>query len=325
MVDINKAKKKQHYVYKTYLEQWCKKNNQIHSLNIHTSQIDTKNHAKETGIQNFFYKTRVDKEVYDLIVYKYKDFINNAPSPIKEMLNDFIKTIDLFTKITQYQEEKHQNFENLDILHKNFLEEYYGNKIEPIIQISIGEFIASENDFSKIKFDENLYLSLILFTLSQAFRTKSSLTLMSNTVKDIYVKYPEKEVKLTDIQVNTYHKLCAIFDIWKHSIDMNNKKVQFIFFENTSDIDFITSDQPIFINNSSKNNFPYNFEFPLTPRIFVKIVPNNGDKNTIRFQKIILPSKNLIEEINNKIHKNSFTYVYSNDKSTLDSFKVKVP
>lgn len=315
MSDYKTVKKRQHYVYRAYLDQWCEKNSEIHALDLKTLEIITKSHALETGIKHLFYKTKVDNIVYDMIIYKYYDLIKDN-NPI---IHEFIKSLKTLTKVTEYQNNKFEKHENLEIIHKNFLENYYNEKIESIIDPVLKKFqnFQGTNYNNLITLED--YPKLILFIVSQAFRTKSSLDKMTDIVKNLYLSDQNKQIELTDSQANSYHKICAILDTWKYTFEIINQNVNIIVYQNLTNFDFITSDQPSFINKIRQDDFQYYFELPLTPKFFIKIMPNNIANSKINFSFRMIQDTKTIEKINDTIHKKAYSYIYSNDRSSLEN------
>lgn len=319
MSDYNTVKKRQHYVYRAYLDQWCEKNCEIHSLDLKTLEIITKKHTLETGVKNFFYRTKVDDIIYNMIIYKYSDLINtNNPKVCK-----FVSSLESLKDITEYRNQKHENYEKLEIFDKNFLENYYNEEIETIIDPILKKFKEIKHPIGQISLSPEDYCHLVLFIVSQAFRTKSSLHNISNIAKDLFLKYPDKEIKLTETQVDSFHKLCAVIDIWKYYKKMIDDKVHLKIYYNQTNLDFITSDQPVFIKKIKKDEFLYYFNFPLTPKFLIQVLPNKNSTLQVTYSFKPIKDKTKIIKINYTIYSNSYSYVYSNDRNTLEKYKIK--
>ncbi|WP_287966905.1 DUF4238 domain-containing protein [Acinetobacter sp.] len=320
MSDYKTVKKKQHYVYRAYLAQWHEKNCEIHTLDLNIFEIFTKKHARETGEERLFYKTKVDDIVYDMIVYKYHDLIKNKSK--NNPIYGFITALKTLTKVTKYQDNQLENYDKLDIIHNNFLENYYNDEIETLIDPVLKKFMNLKNQNYQNFLTPKDYHQLILFIVSQTFRTKSSLDNMTQIFKDLFIKYPDKEIQLTETQVSSFHKLCAVIDIWKYTEKMIKDRVNLEIYHNLTDLDFITSDQPVFIKKIKEDKFLYYFNFPLTPKFFIKVLPNKSPipKDPYSFKTIKDRSK--IIKINYTIYSNAYSYAYSNDRNNLEKYKI---
>ena len=102
---------------------------------------------------------------------------------------------------------------------------------------------------------------------------------------------------------------------------MHYKETKIIFIENTSKIDFITSDQPI-INlkehekNEKGNVKSLEFFYPINPKIAFKIHYNNGKK----FEHLKI-SENEVEKFNQIIFDKSEDFVFAKNTEQLKKYK----
>lgn len=224
--------KKQHYVSRLYLKQWADKDEKIWCFD------KEQNHSFNPNImgiaqERFFYEFKCLKD--DDFSILEKMWVENKTPILKETNKGFI---DIFKKINVLLKTLDlSNNEEMrkikDYTEKNLIEQMFGcyeKKFASLIEDLLTNEIPDWNGDDQMSF---------LFSLNlQYFRTKNisdrllknSLKLSKSTQFDDFVERAMNPMRWLAANTVTYSSL-------------NGRK--FVFIKNDSDIDFITTDQPV--------------------------------------------------------------------------------
>jgi hypothetical protein len=282
-------KQKQHYVWKTYLipwavngQIWCKRNDKIYWVSL-------ENIAQE----RYFYKTSMLNEFENSWI---KSLIKNMDPSSHEMnLNSY--------EVYKSTANGHDYFE------KNGIEEYHtiieNTAIEPLEYLYKKDLSFLHNDQIKINFCQ--YLG------HQYTRTKRNREKVSAGLTDVIERFPEYKEKVDPVKISNVLSLILPNAIgnWIYT------KAKFSFIENTTEVDFITGDQPIFnveANGLNVGDTPEKMKlyYPLSPRLAILMTEDEScfDGNNIE----------VVKELNNFIYDGSYNQIYSQKKELLELY-----
>jgi len=103
---------------------------------------------------------------------------------------------------------------------------------------------------------------------------------------------------------------------------VQQSRVNLKIYHNLTDLDFITSDQPVFIKKIKEDKFFYYFNFPLTPKFFIRVLPNKSSIPEVTCSFKPIKDRSEIIKINYTIYSNAYSYAYSNDRNNLEKYKI---
>lgn len=215
------------------------------------------------------------------------------------------------------------NFYGKDKIYENEL-----SVLETKWSSAIKNVILNSNSITQE--DETLLKQFCCF---QYFRTKKAFLHTRNSFFDIarqmfpiFLQF--KGMKATEQEINSYaykysRNMESIEDTTKRQIDIAKEcyekldNLQILIIENKTDLEFITSDNPIVIGNEFQNEHGLGvdcigiyFLFPISPQIYIcvfdsRIYSNIKDKN-----KIVI-SRNIVEKLNILQYQNSLENIFS--------------
>ena len=102
----------------------------------------------------------------------------------------------------------------------------------------------------------------------------------------------------------------------------DNEDLRYIFYENKTDVNFLTSDQPLmnllFEDKDEKGNV-LNFEFyyPINPKIAIVIHLKEQEN---KYEHIFI-DKERVQELNNFLYEYADEYVFAKNESQLEEYK----
>ncbi len=300
------VKKKHHYVWKEYLKSWTE-NEKIPALVKNEKKIITPN-PEGVAQQRYFYALEEFTEEEEIIL---KELVNlwSKESTLKINL-EFYETFTLYSKLKRLTKTIDLNDElkeKLNLLRTNTMEdshlifENFGNKI-----INIRKF----EDLTFLDEEMELFFTMIYISF-QYLRTKN----MQLKIKVAVEKYDYLSPKFLTFLPFLY--ATGIADSLTYE-----KKTKFIFLENTSEIDFITSDQPLINNKIEELNdngtiAQMEIYYPITPRIALII---HCQEQNEKYRKVSLNS-NEVNNYNKTIFNHSNEFIFASSTEQLIEYK----
>lgn len=306
---MEQIKKKQHYVWKEYLTSWSK-NEQIFTLLKSSKKIINTN-IEGVVQQRFFYALEEFSEEEEIILKELVErWSNETVLPINM---EFYHKFTSYSKIKRALKNKDLSGidttkleQQLNLIKANSMENSHTNFEK------FGKKLIEIKDFEELYFLEDpiQLLSTMIYVSFQYLRTKN----MSETIKPIIPKFPY----LSDKFLNFFPFIYAI--------PMANsltyiKDIKFIYIDNKTDIDFITSDQPIInekkhIVDEIGNVAQLDFYYPINPKTAI-IIHYQEQKEKYKY---VLAEIDQIKNYNDAMFKASREFVFSNNKNQLDVY-----
>lgn len=285
-------KKRQHYIWQEYLSNWSI-NDKINVYSKINKKFFTTNPIN-IAVENYFYEI---PELNNNDITRISELINqHANSEIAKSIKNLIfKSYSLIEYL--------QNFKNIDEEGEKILAATKKNLVEDLCCSfeDIGkEFVKIGNSEilkNKISSTES-YCNFMIFIFSQYLRTKKF-----------------KEEIILGININNYYEekywifFFIIYSFELAYIISTNENVTIEIIENSSEINFISADQPILnLLHKIRNNDNYvkdlEFYYPLNSGLAIKII--RGKRYEFKIKKITQNSE--VEYLNYEI------FNYANDQ-----------
>lgn len=303
-------KPNQHYVWQKYLEPWVK-DGKIICLRNKKDIIQT--NPRNIASERYFYKiNNLTQNDCKLI---RKIFIDNKPEPMNSVLEGWVRPVEAFFEFyNNYvkNEEVKDNIEDYkELALKNLLEnlhmEIESGGMAGLCKMQLGDlsFISECDDEDEEDVDFILYLSF------QYFRTKK----IKQSVKE---SLGENSSLFTDFD-DVFNLIAPIFSTsFGNSIFnlIKSKELYCYLIKNTTEISFITGDQPV-INIHA--NFEKNVEtselalyYPLSPALSLLITKDKNYNIECSIEKV--------KEYNDMIERQSLALIFANDESALHQY-----
>ncbi|MGB1269959.1 MAG: DUF4238 domain-containing protein [Flavobacteriaceae bacterium] len=300
------VKKKHHYVWKEYLKAWSE-NNQVPALIKKSGKI-IKANPEGLAQQRYFYALEEFTQEEEIIL---KKLVNqwSKESTIKINL-EFYETFTSYSKLKRLTKTINLNDElkeTLNLLRTNTMEDSH------LIFENFGKKLISIRTYEDLSFlnDEMELFFTMIYISFQYLRTKN----MQLKVKDVIEKYDYLSPKFLNFLPFIY--ATSIADTLTY-----DKHIKFIFLENTSEIDFITSDQPLINNKIDQLNYKgtiaqLDIYYPITPRIALLI---HYQEQKEKYKKVELNSVE-VNKYNETIYNHSNEFVFASLTEQLDEYK----
>lgn len=313
--------KKQHYVSRLYLKYWqieCNKNNNkiLWAKNKDRDEIFEVSDLNTICQKNKFYRVDIDRDVYEILKYKYEPLIDNP------LIRDFMRELEALHCVNIYIKNKEHNYENLDVININFLEKKYA-KIENSIAVTLSELndiVSNDISLTSIspKSIKQHYQNLIALSCIQYFRTKEARSNIMRIINEMSLKRSDGSIiKFSEKQIETTLKIILFLESALLADDVYKNRFTIRFLNNKSDIHFITSSSPTIFNKKLRNLSDLKCIMPLSPRLSMLIYKSKLQTKTITCIDI---DRNGVEDQNNIIYKYSGYDVYATTKEQLDDF-----
>ena len=290
----NQVTKKQHYIWQEYLRPW---------------QVNDKVWWKRKGIikntdtfsilrENYFYKIKeIGYDEYHFIINNYARSINE-----KAILNPYLKIF-----------EKLDTLKNVDFyVSVDKVRSQIGENITTAIENNGSEFLKELLNENLAIFDYNnkVIYEYLFFLFYQYFRTKKW--------ENIYVEKMKKEVsdKYKKLDFSAIWSWIKFFIISEYVVGLLHTKSHFItLLKNESNVDFITTDQPI-INLSWNHNSDLNVKeikmlYPISPKYVIIF------SNEYAFNQIRSVTEDEVENFNRRLVNESYEFVISKTQNQL--------
>ncbi|QXP73559.1 DUF4238 domain-containing protein [Tenacibaculum sp. AHE15PA] len=291
MTDI---KRKHHYVWKEYLRAWATKDDLIYTYFKRNNKV-AKPNLKKIAQELYYYSSEefTKKEKKDLIRITHQISDEYSLEVNISILSAFNIYSDIKRNNTNIKEEELKIIKNnfIEDIHSDF--ENYGKKIINVKRLEDLFFLKNKKELLKVM----IYLCI------QHNRTKE--------MKNRFEK--------TSLPNKYSNVISMIFAIQMANKLVFEKKLNFKLLINKSDIDFITSDQPI-INlidekeDGSVDNLLY--YYPISPGLSIQI--DYEISNSV-FESISI-DESRVKYLNAKIYQGSNNFIFSNSKEQLSKY-----
>lgn len=305
---MSQVKKKQHYVWKKYLASWSNRN-QIFTLLKSSGKI-VKTNLEGVAQERFFYALEEYTEEEEIILRELiRLWSNEVVRPITEELFEMFVSYSKIKRALKNKDLRSVDTSGLDkslaLLKANAMEnvhttfESFGGKLIAVRKVEDLKFLDANNEL----------LFAMVYVCFQYLRTKN----MKETIKPIIPKYDYLSEKFLNIFPFIYAPGMA--DTLTYV-----KDIKFIFFDNQTDVDFITTDQPIInikkhLINEKGNVAQLDFYYPITPKIAIVIHYQEQDEK----YKYSLIDREQVNTYNQKMLSNARDFVFSNSEAQLEA------
>ncbi|QNU63990.1 DUF4238 domain-containing protein [Vreelandella titanicae] len=297
-------KKKQHFVWRKYLEPWSE-TDRIYCL---MDGRIFKSGLMGVGQERYFYKL---KELTEAEIKIIQAFIDQDKRPLIRKLNhgwiDFFNQVFKIRDLLDSHGVSHPEVDKmLDVLVHNFEEDFHGR-----IESDAIKFLEMlyRKDLSFYD-DENELIDFLFFICQQYFRTQNI----------------DSKVQAAIGSFNGFN-IDAMWAVLRHtsatsvgfSLYQDRANFRPVLIDNTSNIPFVTGDQPVINTHAiglSLEEIPSELEFyyPLTPKLAL-LLTSDPDLNRMG---IISIGEEKVAMYNRFIHSQAGKQVYSSERAALE-------
>lgn len=303
-------KKKQHYVWQEYLIPWSKSGEQIYTLLKSQKKIIITNFDR-VAQEKFFYELEEFTEEEEIILKELVEQWSN--DSVRELNLEFYAVFTSYSKIKRALKGKDTSKldeveleKKLNLLKANAIEDSH------LVFENLGKKIINIKKFEDLKFleNENELLFTMNFLAFQYLRTKK----MREVLKLIIPKYNFLSNKFLNMFPFIYSTSIANGLTY-------DKNVKFIYFENNTEIDFLTSDQPIInekkhIINDIGKIAQLDFYYPINPKTAIVI---HYQEQKEKYKHVLIEKEDIIK-YNDLIFENSNEFIFSKTKKQLEKY-----
>ena len=307
--------KRQHYVWRHYLRPWAD-NESIWAYLKEPNKI-IKSDLMGVAQERYFYKLVDFTDAEENFLEKYIE--HSSPQLVKDLNFDFLRLFTSTSKLkkaldatTNPAVDKEKYIEEIRKLEINLMEVGHG-KMEALGQKLLT--YRSLNDLKTIEQDDYLF-DAIMFLCFQYFRTKS----MRKSALKSFVggKYEE----LANKSWNILSYVTATTLAKNVSLD---PKIKFIFIENSTTNNFITSDQPVFniLNDHTNENGDVThleFYYPISPNHALAI--HFRDDQMEKYVNKVADDA-LVNYLNEEVFDNADYFVFADNEEILKQINIK--
>lgn len=306
-------KKKHHYVWREYLRSWSNKE-LIFAYSKSQNKIFKPN-LMGIAVERHFYSLHEFTLEEEAIL---KELVKLYSSQTALKIN--LKLVDLFlaySRIKRLENEDEFNFDTdakrekfskiIKLIKTNSFEEYhsiienYGSKIIKFKKIE---------DLKILEDGDELFKTMI-YLCSQFLRT--------NKMKNML----DLVIKKNEFIIPKFTNLISL--VFANSLGISlaqNENIKYVFYDNKTNIDFLTSDQPLMnlaFDYKDENGKVQNFEFyyPISSKVAILI----HFKEQKEKYKNILISKQRVEEINKILFEYADEYVFAQKENHLEYYQ----
>lgn len=296
---MEQIKKRHHYVWKEYLRSWTEEDDLIHTL-FKKENKTAKPNLVNVAQEKFFYSSD-DFTLEDI------DYLKDLTLQLSDAYS-LPANLNILSAFTLYSDIKRKlsknnidfNEEELKFIKTNFIEnlhldfENYGKKLIAVKQLDDLNFLKNQKEL----------LKTMIFLCFQYARTKN--------MKDSFSK--------SSFSLKYNNPISLIFGNTMANKLTFEKKLRFKLLVNKSNVNFITSDQPI-INLVDKNGDgsvdDLVFYYPIGPEIALEIDYKNNESS---FGSINIEESG-VNYLNSKIYHCSNNLVFSNSEHQILKYK----
>lgn len=300
----NHITKRQHYVWREFLGNWTDEES-IPTLIKSKSKIITTN-LMNVAQQRHFYKFNVYNK---LEIAFLKHMCSTTNGPIKKLQEDMLEAVLMFNELKSiHKDAKIEDSHHLNILEKNGFEEFH-TAIESQGRRLIN--CRSLKDLKLFSTHENKFEAL-MFLCFQYFRTKKQREQINK----------EFIGNRTDFDADNVFSFVVLILATKIAQNISfDKNISYTLLEINSDLEFITTDQPVInllgdLKDENGNTLDMNFYYPIAPKFAIKIefIEGRGLYNLIN------PTEEDVKTLNRKMYSESNDFVFAREESQLEQF-----
>ena len=298
--------KRQHYVWRNYLRAWAS-NEKIWTLIKDQDKI-IKTDLMNVAQERYFYKL---EDITDFEIRFLKKHIDNSHETLRGLQSDFLNAFIIFTDLNRRLKDNHSREveKQLRDIEINSMEKAHG------LMENNGEKLIACRSFDDIMFlkDVDLKHETVMFLCFQYLRTKK----MRESVKARMLSNdqfsPDKVWKVMSFLMATNISMTVSL----------NPKLRFLFIDNSSEVKFLTTDQPAInivgdILDEEGNVKGLEFYYPLSPsHALILDFKNNGNE---QFQNMLF-NADMVNWFNKKLLDNSDNYVFADNNEQLELIK----
>lgn len=296
---MEQIKQRHHYVWREYLRSWTEGDDLIHTFFKKDNKI-AKPNLVNVAQERFFYSSE-DFTVEEINYLKdlTHQISDNYSLPANlSILSAFTFYPDIKRKLNQnnidFNEEELKFIKTnlIEDLHSDF--EYYGKKLIAVRQLDHLNFLKDQKEL----------LKTMIFLCFQYTRTKN--------MKDSFSK--------SSFSLKYNNPISLIFGNTMANKLTFEKKLRFKLLVNKSNVNFITSDQPI-INLVDKNGDgsvdDLVFYYPISPEIALEIDYKNNESSF----GLINIKESRAKYLNSRIYQYSNNFVFSKSEQQILKYK----
>jgi hypothetical protein len=294
--------RKQHYVWRFYLQPWCFANEQISCSR--KGKVFTSNLMGIANERDFYKLHEISDEEESFII---ELTIKDENPILKEINMNFINAYRLPYKLIHTLQAKNiDNQEMFSEIITNAEEKLYG-----AIECSGIEYIKSLRNKNISFYDtEEGNIKFNYFICEQYMRTKKRQEFTNKITK------PNRVINLDNIWPILRHVFAT-----NVAFELSSQRDDFkmVLLENNTSNNFITGDQPVINTYATKEMqgkpvTEFEIFYPITPKLGIFITKNKYKNNPI------MVTENQIEELNNLIYVNSLEQLYALSEIELDKY-----
>lgn len=307
----NIKKKRQHYVWRSYLRSWSNSKDIIPALIKKEKKIVTPNLM---GVaQEKFYYSLIEFTFEEELILKeiISNLSNDDTKEIYQQYYDLFITYSKFRRILDSDnlttKQKSEIEEKLELMKINLMEDFHSD-FE-----SFGRKLIKVKEPKDLVFleDEESLMKTLIFLCFQYVRTKKMQNTFSHKFKNHLIILPKY-----------FHVLSFVLATGMANGLRFYKETKFIFIENISELDFITSDQPITNlledEKDEKGNVKsLEFFYPISPKAALKVHYNDEG---LKFDHT-KAKKEKVEYLNQIVFNRSEEFIFARTTKELEKYK----
>ena len=294
-------KRKHHYVWREYLRAWASKE-KIFCL------MDGKvfhPNIEGVGQKRDFYRMQV---LTDADVEFIRKMTIGSDQGLKRKIHEqciqnYVSASKMIEMSSIFGPENDEISHAGDIIRSNLIEDSHGDVEARGIQYLK---MLLDYDASFLN-DKEGYINFAVYLVTQFLRTRKA--------RETVLKIPSQINK--DMVARTWPIISQMFAINIASSIYNRKSEYYLeIFENSSEVDFITSDQPV-VNTLPPEKLPQphevEFFYPISPKIAIRF----GNKNTVPDLRCKITQACEIEKFNDMMASNAHLQLYAHKETSL--------
>lgn len=306
---IEKPKKKQHYVWRKYLKKWSSSKNSI------PTYFKEKGYVQTTDLMNvaqsrYFHKMFILSEHEILLAKSYIHSFNNA-----DAVNFAERLLNLYVSYKDYSIQQSNYTYDIPIPNLNrILKDLEVNTFENFVSKleTLGNKILECKSLEELKMLDGIDIYNSLFYVSlQYFRT--------NKMRQNLIKGFGENSEIGIVANKIWNIIFIHLALVMTSNALKRNDYTFIFVKNSSNVSFITSDQPVCndLENEGEDIKDFEFYYPISP-IYAIII--QFGQCSERYKETVVDEA-WVNVHNHIIWNNAFQQVFADSEKLLISIK----